>query len=83
MMVTLKIGSVFLVLMEMLENKKEKLKKMPIYEYECNICGKKEEKIVKMNEEKESLCPDENCLGIMIRKPSSGSFQFSKGMKYI
>jgi putative FmdB family regulatory protein len=54
---------------------------MPLYEYQCDACGHRFEKIQKFSDPLESICPV--CGGIVRKLVSSPAFQFKGSGFYI
>ena len=52
---------------------------MPTYEYECQQCGNRFEVFQSMNDPKLTLCPDENCAGMVKRLLGTGGGIIFKG----
>jgi putative FmdB family regulatory protein len=53
---------------------------MPIYEYKCNQCGYRFEKIQKISDDQEKVCP--KCSGNLKKLISSGGFRIKGGGIY-
>ena len=54
---------------------------MPLYEYECDACGRRFERIQKFSDPPATVCP--NCGGAVRKLPSSPAIQFKGSGFYI
>ena len=54
---------------------------MPLYEYECDVCGHRFEKIQKFSDPRETVCP--KCGGVIHKLMSSPAIQFKGSGFYI
>jgi len=54
---------------------------MPLYEYQCDDCGRRLERIQKFSDAPLTECPD--CSGLLRKLPSSPAFQFKGSGWYI
>src|SRR5215213_6954631 len=54
---------------------------MPLYEYQCDACGHKFEKIQKFSDPLETICP--KCCGVVHKLMSSPAIQFKGSGFYI
>lgn len=54
---------------------------MPLYEYECDVCGHRFEKIQKFSDPRETTCP--KCGGVIHKLMSSPAIQFKGSGFYI
>ncbi|HEY2861569.1 MAG TPA: FmdB family zinc ribbon protein [Terracidiphilus sp.] len=54
---------------------------MPLYEYRCTSCGHRFEKIQKISEAPETVCP--KCGGVLIKPLTAPSFQFKGAGWYV
>ncbi len=54
---------------------------MPLYEYQCDVCGHKFEKIQKFSDPLETICP--KCGGVIRKLMSSPAIQFKGSGFYI
>ena len=52
---------------------------MPVYEYECQKCGKRTEKIQKITEDSFKECFEEKCIGKLKKLISRTSFVLKGG----